>query len=126
LEKAAFREFRDKRQAKRSVGWAGQDPESSDRQWRFGVCVSARRTWLLGGSIIAHELFHGVQDVKSGGRLFCPPAPLRWWQEVLVEAEALFFGGPLIGVPFLALLLGCLAASVWMLWVLIEVLALLL
>ncbi|HMC65321.1 MAG TPA: hypothetical protein VKI65_10315 [Gemmataceae bacterium] len=121
LKEAEFREYRDNWEAKRSIGWAGQNPENSSPQWLFGVCVPARQAWLIGRSIVDHELFHAVQDLQSGGRLFRPAVPLRWSGDVLVEAEALVFGSPLIGVPFLGLLLVCLAGAGWMLWALIGV-----
>jgi hypothetical protein len=122
LRAAEFREFRDKRQAKRSVGWAGQNPANPEAQWLFGVCRSLRRARTVGRSILDHELFHAVQDVQSGGWLFRPLVPLCWWQDVLVEVEAHLFGGPLIGLPCLMLLAGLLAVGAWMLWELLTAL----
>jgi hypothetical protein len=122
LDKAEFREFRDKREAKRSIGWSGQNPDCLAPQWLFGVCASVRRTWLLGRSIIDHELFHAAQDHQSEGELFRPSVRLRWWQEVGIELQAHLFGGPLIGVPWLLLLLLCLFVIVWMIWVVLRAL----
>lgn len=112
LNRAEFREFRGTVEAKRSVGWADQNPDNPDPQWLFATCRSIRRVWLLGGSVLAHELFHAVQDVESEGQLFCPSENLRWWQGFFIEAEAMLFGSPLIGAPVLVVLLTCLAGLV--------------
>jgi hypothetical protein len=52
---------------------------------------------------MSHELLHAAQDTATGGELFRPPVPLRWYQRALqwlvIENEAHLFGGPLIGVP---------------------------
>jgi hypothetical protein len=121
FNEAEFREYRDKWQAKRSVAWAGQNPDNSEPQWRFGVCASVRRLWLIGRSAIDHELFHAAQDVQWNGELFRPPEPLPWPVEVLVEMEAHLFGGPLIGFPWLLVLVLCLLAGGLLVW---EIMAL--
>lgn len=120
LGEARYREYKDKWQGKRSIGWAG--PDSSGPQWLFGVCRLVRRLWLIGRSILDHELFHAAQDLRWNGQLFRPPVRLRWWQEMFVEAEAMLFGSPLIGLPFLLLQLACVVTGVWMLWVVIDAL----
>jgi hypothetical protein len=122
LNEAEFREFRDKRQALSSVGWAGQNPSNPGSQWLFGVCASLRRVPLIGRSIMDHELFHGVQEVQSGSRLFRPPRPLRWWQWAFIEVEAYVFGSPLIGLPILLLLVLSLAFFSLVAWVVLDAL----
>ena len=91
LEEAEFRSFATPREASRSVGWSGLT--QADDKWLFGV--AGYRTPLLGKSVMRHELFHAVQDFKTG--LFTREA--SFVRSLAAEYSAHLWGGPLIGVP---------------------------
>ena len=90
LEESEFRAFATKRESLASGGWAGL---GSDGRWLFGV--AAYWVPLLGQSAMRHELFHAVQDFRTG--LFSRKSGLLAC--VAAEYSAHLWGGPLIGVP---------------------------
>ncbi|MBI1916704.1 MAG: hypothetical protein HYS12_18520 [Planctomycetes bacterium] len=90
LAAAEFRRFANATEARRSLGWAGLTP---DGRWLFGI--AGYRIPFYGKSAMRHELFHAVQDFKSG--LFQqPPGLLR---SLAAEYSAHLWGGPLLGIP---------------------------
>ncbi|MEN8150825.1 MAG: hypothetical protein ABFS86_13460 [Planctomycetota bacterium] len=85
LRGAEFREFASKVEAA-SGGWAGRT--ASGERWLFGAQQGGR-------SATGHELFHALQDVKTG---FLTRDP-GWFEVVRAEYSAHLFGGPRVGVP---------------------------
>jgi len=86
LRASEFREFASKVEAA-SGGWAGRT--AAGERWLFGAPLGGR-------SATGHELFHALQDVKTG---FLSRNP-GWFEAVGAEYSAHLFGGPAIGVPF--------------------------
>jgi hypothetical protein len=84
-----------------SLGWAGRNPKAvKGIEWLFGATV-LQLVPLIGGALLQHELLHAVQEFASGDRLFDLERekklrPLECWR---LQVEAQLFGGPLIGVP---------------------------
>ncbi len=73
----------------RSLGWAYVDGEG---KWLFAV--AGHRIPFYGKSAMRHELFHALQDYKTG--LFHRPLTIKLF--LLAELSAYFWGSPLIGL----------------------------
>jgi len=85
LKASEFREFATDFEAA-SGGWAGRT--ASGEKWLFGAPAGGR-------SATGHELFHALQDVKTG---FLTRDP-GWFEAVGAEYSAHLWGGPAIGIP---------------------------
>ncbi len=100
LSAAEFREYATWQEALRSVGWAGRAGEGSE-QWLFGVSGLGRNVPILGRSMMQHELFHALQDLKYGAFALESNTSVGQWLAIELAAHAFggpFAGGTLIGV----------------------------
>jgi hypothetical protein len=91
--KSTYRCYANSKEMWRSIGWAGKDP-SDPAKWLFGV--AGFRIWLIGKSIMRHELFHAIQDLTTG--LFNKPCGglKNKARNFVAELSAHFWGGPLV------------------------------
>jgi hypothetical protein len=116
LESAEFREFATWREASRSLGWAGRASAGSP-QWLFGVPRLGRNLPLVGRSLMFHELFHGLQDLKYG-MFAANEAAIPIKQAFLIEGAAHLFGGTLVGTLPYGMIGGIGITGGYELWVL--------
>jgi len=91
-ERSTYRCFANSKEMWRSIGWVDRDPNDPAR-WLFGVAGFG--IWLIGASIMRHELFHAIQDLATG--LFNKPRSglMGTVRGFMAEISAHLCGGPL-------------------------------